>query len=68
MDNFKKGDIVHVHCCDNCTRRHGITPKCPPESRTESWYCEICGHHGIGSIMSCEVSDWLALKPLQSSI
>ena len=59
----KKGDIVRVHCCDDCARRADVRPKSPPDSGVESWLCEVCGHFGIGSATDCTVGDWLRLQP-----
>ena len=41
------GDVVVVHCCDECARKAGVTPKLPADSGVASWLCEVCGHHGI---------------------
>lgn len=60
-----KGDVVAVHCCDECARRAGVKPKNPADSGESSWYCEVCGHYGIGSLTDCEIGDWLRLRPLQ---
>lgn len=59
----KKGDVVRVHCCDNCARIAGIQPRYPPDSGSKSWLCEVCGHYGIGSATDCTIGDWLILKP-----
>lgn len=61
----KKGDVVTVHCCDSCARAAGLTPKTPADSGKASWFCEVCGHHGIGSLTDCEIGDWLRLRPMQ---
>lgn len=58
-----KGDVVRVHCCDDCARRSGVQPKSPPDSGVESWLCEVCGHFGIGSATDCTIGDWLRLQP-----
>ena len=59
----KKGDVVRVHCCDDCARRSGVQPKSPQDSGVESWLCEVCGHFGIGSATDCTIGDWLRLQP-----
>lgn len=64
FSKYKKGDVVTVHCCDSCTRKSGLTPKIPPDSGKESWFCEVCGHYNIGSQTDCEIGDWLRLRPL----
>ncbi len=61
----KKGDVVAVHCCDSCARKAGVTPKTPADSGSASWFCEVCGHHNIGSLTDCEIGDWLRLRPMQ---
>lgn len=58
-----KGDVVRVHCCDDCARRSGVQPKSPPDSGVESWLCAVCGHFGIGSATDCTIGDWLRLQP-----
>ena len=60
----KKGDIVRAHCCNECARSAGVPPKYPPDSGKESWLCEVCGHHGIGSAIDCVIGDWLILRPI----
>ena len=68
MLNYSKhkyGDVVKVHCCDSCAREAGVTPKCPADSGTASWLCDVCGHYGIGSLTACAIGDWLQLQPLQ---
>lgn len=57
------GDTVQVHCCDECARAHGVEPRTPPDSGVESWPCEVCGHYGIGSLMTCKIDEWLRLQP-----
>jgi len=57
------GDVVRVHCCDNCARKHHMKPKSPADSGIESWLCEICGHFGIGSAVDCTICNWLRLRP-----
>ena len=59
----KKGDVVRVHCCDDCARGSGVQPKSPPDSGVESWLCAVCGHFGIGSATDCTIGDWLRLQP-----
>ena len=61
----KRGDVVAVHCCDSCARAAGLTPKTPADSGKASWFCEVCGHHGMGSLTDCEIGDWLRLRPMQ---
>lgn len=61
----KKGDVVAAHCCDSCARAAGLTPKTPAGSGKASWFCEVCGHHGMGSLTDCEIGDWLRLRPMQ---
>ena len=60
----KKGDLVIAQCCDSCARQHGAIPKMPADSGDASWLCDVCGHHGIGSAMLCEIGDWLTLRVL----
>ena len=62
----KKGDIIRVHCCDNCVLGQGIQPKTPADSGVASRLCEVCGHLNIGSTMDCLVGDWLRLRVLAS--
>lgn len=59
----KVGDTVQAFCCDGCARNNGLTPKRPADSGVESWLCDLCGHYGIGSTLSCEVGNWLILQP-----
>ncbi|MCK9988658.1 MAG: hypothetical protein AzoDbin1_05130 [Azoarcus sp.] len=33
-----KGDVVRVHCCDDCARRSGVQPKSPPDSGVGGYY------------------------------
>jgi hypothetical protein len=61
----QKGDIVSVHCCDSCARNAGVPPKV--RKGDESQLCEVCGHHNFGSLMDCEIDDWLRLRPLRHS-
>jgi len=65
FSKHKHGDVVVVHCCDECARKAGVNPKRPADSGKASWFCDVCGHHGIGSLMDCEIGDWLRLRPLQ---
>jgi hypothetical protein len=65
FSKHNKGDIVSVHCCDKCARAAKVTPKAPADSGVASWLCGVCGHYGIGSQMTCEIGDWLRLRPLQ---
>ena len=65
FSKHKHGDVVAVHCCDSCARKAGVTPKQPADSGVASWLCDVCGHHGIGSLTDCEIGDWLRLRPLQ---
>lgn len=67
FSKHKHGDVVVVHCCDECARKAGVNPKRPADSGKASWLCDICGHHGIGSLTDCEIGDWLRLRPLQPS-
>lgn len=64
----KKGDIVRVHCCNECARAAGVQPKYPPDSGCESWLCEVCKHRGIGSVTDCVIGDWLTLRPTPVSV
>lgn len=50
-----------IHCCDDCVRRQGLQPKRPADSGVSSWFCEVCGHYGIGSTMGVRTGDWLQL-------
>ena len=68
FSKHKKGDVVAVHCCDSCARHAGSTPKFPADSGVESWSCDVCGHHGIGSLTDCKIGDWLRLLPLQPNV
>jgi hypothetical protein len=61
----KNGDVIAVHCCDSCARKFGVTPKTPADSGKSSWFCEVCGHYGIGSLTDCEIGDWMNLRPIQ---
>ena len=63
----RHGDVVAVHCCDECARKAGVNPRRPADSGNASWLCDVCGHHGIGSLTDCEIVDWLRLRlrPLQ---
>lgn len=63
FSKHKKGDVVRVHCCDDCARTSGAQPKFPPDSKGASWMCEVCGHFGIGSATDCKIGDWLSLQP-----
>ena len=65
FSKHKHGDVVVVHCCDECARKAGVNPKRPADSGKASWLCDVCGHHGIGSLTDCEIGDWLRLRPLQ---
>lgn len=65
FSKHKHGDVVVVHCCDECARKAGVNPKRPADSGKASWLCDVCGHHGIGSLTGCEIGDWLRLRPLQ---
>lgn len=65
FSKHKHGDVVVVHCCDECARKAGVNPRRPADSGKASWLCDVCGHHGIGSLTSCEIGDWLRLRPLQ---
>lgn len=65
FSKHKHGDVVVVHCCDECARKAGVKPKRPADSGKASWLCDVCGHHGIGSLTDCEIGDWLRLRPLQ---
>lgn len=67
FSKHKHGDVVVVHCCDKCARKAGVNPKRPADSGKASWLCDVCGHHGIGSLTDCEIGDWLRLRPLQPS-
>lgn len=64
FSKHKHGDVVVVHCCDKCARKAGVNPKRPADSGKASWLCDVCGHHGIGSLTDCEIGDWLRLRPL----
>ncbi len=68
FSKHKHGDVVVVHCCDECARKAGVNPKRPADSGKASWLCDVCGHHGIGSLMDCEIGDWLRLRPLQPNV
>jgi len=65
FSKHKHGDVVVAHCCDTCARKAGVKPKRPADSGKASWLCDVCGHHGIGSLTDCEIGDWLRLRPLQ---
>ena len=65
FSKHKHGDVVVVHCCDECARKAGVNTKRPADSGKASWLCDVCGHHGIGSLTDCEIGDWLQLQPLQ---
>jgi len=68
FSKHKKGDVVAVHCCDSCARAANAMPKAPADSGVASWFCEVCGHYGIGSMTDCEIGDWLRLRPLQPNV
>ena len=57
------GDVVRVHCCDDCAYKAGVVPKSPADSGNKSWMCAVCGHVGIGSATDCTIGDWLRLQP-----
>jgi hypothetical protein len=59
-----KNGVVNIHCCDRCSRSAGWIPKVPADSGVESWFCDVCGHYGIGSLTPCEIVDGLRLRPL----
>ena len=67
FSKHKRGDVVAAHCCDSCAIKTGVKPKRPADSGKASWLCDVCGHHGIGSLTDCEIGDWLRLRPLQPS-
>lgn len=60
---YKVGDVVRVHCCDDCAHRAGAQPKVPADSGVNSWLCDVCGHYGIGSATDCTIGRWLKLQP-----
>jgi hypothetical protein len=64
FSKHKRGDVVEVHCCDRCAIQQGVRPKAPADSGVQSWLCEVCGHHGIGSRMECRIGAWLSLEVL----
>jgi len=64
----KRGDIIHVFCCDECLMGAGLKPKFPADSGTWSCYCAVCGHFGIGSQAACEIGYWLHLRPIQPRV
>lgn len=68
FSKHKHGDVVVVHCCDECARKAGVNPKRPADSGKASWLCDVCGHYGIGSLTDCEIGDWLGLRPLQPNV
>ena len=68
FSKYRPGYVVAVHCCDECARKAGVVPKLPADSGVASWLCDVCGHHAIGSLMDCEIGDWLRLHPLQPSV
>jgi ribosomal protein L37AE/L43A len=55
FSKHKHGDVVVVHCCDECARKAGVNSKRPADSGKASWLCDVCGHHGIGSLTDCEI-------------
>ena len=65
FSKYRPGYVVAVHCCDECARKAGVVPKLPADSGVASRLCDVCGHHAIGSLMDCEIGDWLRLHPLQ---
>ena len=65
FSKYKRGTVVSAYCCNSCSRTASIEPKSPPESGQASWLCDVCGHHGIGSLMDCEIGEWLRMRPLQ---
>lgn len=65
FSKYTKGDVVAVHCCDSCARAAGVTPKTPADSGGASWLCHVCGHYNIGSLMECEIFEWLRLRPMR---
>ena len=68
MIDFKKypvGSELELFACDSCARDAGLDVKRPADSGVESWYCECCAHHNIGSQMICKVGDWLSVKPIR---
>ena len=67
MIDFNKhpvGTRLKTFVCDNCVHRAGLKAKTPSDSGVKSFYCNSCGHFGIGSKVVCEVQNWLVLKPL----
>ncbi len=64
FSKHKHGDKVKEICCDSCARQHGIVPKTKADSGNQSWYCSVCGHYGIGSLMNCQIGDWLSVIPI----
>ena len=65
FSRYTIGDVVTVHCCDDCSRAADVVPKTPADSGVASWLCEVCGHFGIGSLTDCKIENWLRLRPLQ---
>lgn len=59
-----KGENKIMFICDGCARSAGIQPKRPADSLRESWNCKKCQHLNIGSMMMCEIGDWLIPHPI----
>jgi sulfur relay (sulfurtransferase) complex TusBCD TusD component (DsrE family) len=63
--NYKHGDKVTIHICNDCARRRGLKPKKPADSGVKSLYCGICEHYNIGSTAECVIGDWLRIIPIK---
>ena len=65
MIDFSKytvGDIVIVHCCDECARRLDVNGY--SISERGNWPCEACGHYGMGANVPLVITNWLILRAL----
>lgn len=66
FSKYKKGDIIKVHCCNDCLYRRGIKPKFPPDSGASSLLCSLCCHYNIGSLMTVVIGDCLKLNIVEN--
>ena len=68
FSKYKKGMTLTVHVCNECARKAKITTKEPADSGKQSWFCEVCQHHNIGSNMLCVIGSWLRVLPKEYSL
>ena len=64
VNNENKVKEIKGFCCQHCADECNL-PRKQPDSGSQSWMCNRCGHYGVGSYVEFRVGDWLVLQAVK---